>query len=252
MKNKKYLMIGIGVSLVLVGGLIFFFANDKLIKLENKDAENIEQEVIVENIDDSEEKDSEIEENLDLETEEDLEKTEEDLEKTEGDLGKPEADADVKDNEATNTNVAQNQNQQQNQQEADEDPFKKINQLIEESKVEIEEDTGEPAEKIYQRISSKYVSKLENTSKKLIKELIDEEKNNTNGRSGLSEITNEKINELIKINDEGIEELNKTLADKGVHGKYIEHDKHLKKILNTFEAENNKILEEFEKLANNY
>lgn len=243
MKNKKYLIIG--VSIILVGGLIFFFANDKLIKVENKDTDNIEQEVIVEGIDNSEEKDSEIEENLDLETEEDLEKTEEDLEETE-------TDEDVKDNEATNTNVAQKENQQQNQQQADEDPFEKINQLIEESKVEIEEDTGEPAEKIYQRISSKYVSKLENTSKTLIKELIDEEKNNTNGLSGLSEITNEKINELIKINDEGIEELNKTLADKGVHGKYIEHDKHLKKILNTFEAENNKILEEFEKLANNY
>lgn len=232
MKNKKYLMIG--VSLVLVGGLISFFTNDKLIKLENKDADNIEQEVIVEDIDDSKEKDSEIEENLELETEEDLEK--------------PEADEDVKDNEATNTNVAQ----KQNQQKEDEDPFKKIKQLIEESKVEIEEDTGEPAEKIYQRISSKYVSKLENTSKKLIEELKNEEKNNTNGLSGLSEIANAKINELAKINDEGIEELNKTLTDKGVHGKYIEHDKHLKKILDTFEAENNRILDEFEKLANNY
>ena len=232
MKNKKYLMIG--VSLVLVGGLIFFFANDKSIKLENKDADNIEQEVIVEDIDDSEEKDSEIEENLDLETEEDLEKSE--------------ADEDVKDNEATNTNAAQ----KQNQQKVDEDPFEKIKQLIEESKVEIEEDTGEPAEKIYQRISNKYVSKLENTSKKLIEELRDEEKDNTNGLSGLSEIANAKINELVKINDEGIEELNKTLTDKGVHGKYIEHDKHLKKILETFEAENNKILDEFEKLTNNY
>lgn len=232
MKNKKYLMIG--VSLVLVGGLIFFFVNDKLIKLENKDADNIEQEVIVEDIDDSEEKDSEIEEDLDLETEEDLEK--------------PEVDEDIKDNEATNTNAAQ----KQNQQKVDEDPFKKIKQLIEESKVEIEEDTGEPAEKIYQRISSKYVSKLENTSKKLIEELRNEEKNNTNGLSGLSEIANAKINELEKINDEGIEELNKTLTDKGVHGKYIEHDKHLKKILDTFEAENNRILDEFEKLANNY
>lgn len=228
MKNKKYLMIG--VSLVLVGGLIFFFVNDKLIKLENKDADNIEQEVIVEDIDDSEEKDSEIEEDLDLETEEDLEK--------------PEVDEDIKDNEATNTN--------QNQQKVDEDPFEKIKQLIEESKVEIEEDTGEPAEKIYQRISSKYVSKLENTSKKLIEELRNEEKNNTNGLSGLSEIANAKINELVKINDEGIEELNKTLTDKGVHGKYIEHDKHLKKILDTFEAENNRILDEFEKLTNNY
>lgn len=232
MKNKKYLMIG--VSLVLVGGLIFFFVNDKLIKLENKDADNIEQEVIVEDIDDSEEKDSEIEEDLDLETEEDLEK--------------PEVDEDIKDNEATNTNAAQ----KQNQQKVDEDPFEKIKQLIEESKVEIEEDTGEPAEKIYQRISSKYVSKLENTSKKLIEELRNEEKNNTNGLSGLSEIANAKINELEKINDEGIEELNKTLTDKGVHGKYIEHDKHLKKILDTFEAENNRILDEFEKLANNY
>ena len=161
MKNKKYLMIG--VSLVLVGGLIFFFVNDKLIKLENKDADNIEQEVIVEDIDDSEEKDSEIEEDLDLETEEDLEK--------------PEVDEDIKDNEATNTNAAQ----KQNQQKVDEDPFEKIKQLIEESTVEIEEDTGEPAEKIYQRISSKYVSKLENASKKLIEELRDEEKNNTNG-----------------------------------------------------------------------
>lgn len=232
MKNKKYLMIG--VSLVLVGGLIFFFVNDKLIKLENKDADNIEQEVIVEDIDDSEEKDSEIEEDLDLETEENLEK--------------PEVDEDIKDNEATNTNAAQ----KQNQQKVDEDPFEKIKQLIEESKVEIEEDTGEPAEKIYQRISSKYVSKLENTSKKLIEELRNEEKNNTNGLSGLSEIANAKINELEKINDEGIEELNKTLTDKGVHGKYIEHDKHLKKILDTFEAENNRILDEFEKLANNY
>lgn len=232
MKNKKYLMIG--VSLVLVGGLIFFFAKDKLIKVENKDTDNIEQETIVEDIDDSKEKDSEIEENLELETEEDLEK--------------PEVDEDIKDNEATNTNVAQ----KQNQQKEDEDPFKKIKQLIEESKVEIEEDTGEPAEKIYQRISSKYVSKLENTSKKLIEELRNEEKNNTNGLSGLSEITNAKINELAKINDEGIEELNKTLTDKGVHGKYIEHDKHLKKILDTFEAENNRILDEFEKLANNY
>lgn len=232
MKNKKYLMIG--VSLVLVGGLIFFFVNDKLIKLENKDADNIEQEVIVEDIDDSEEKDSEIEEDLDLETEEDLEK--------------PEVDEDIKDNEATNTNAAQ----KQNQQKVDEDPFEKIKQLIEESKVEIEEDTGEPAEKIYQRISSKYVSKLENTSKKLIEELRNEEKNNTNGLSGLSEIANAKINELEKINDEGIEELNKTLTDKGVHGKYIEHDKHLKKILDTFEAENNRILDEFEKLTNNY
>ena len=119
MKNKKYLMIG--VSLVLVGGLIFFFVNDKLIKLENKDADNIEQEVIVEDIDDSEEKDSEIEEDLDLETEEDLEK--------------PEVDEDIKDNEATNTNAAQ----KQNQQKVDEDPFEKIKQLIEESKVEIEE-----------------------------------------------------------------------------------------------------------------
>lgn len=232
MKNKKYLMIG--VSLVLVGGLIFFFAKDKLIKVENKDTDNIEQEIVVEDIDDSEEKDIETEENLDLETEEDLEETE--------------VDEDVKDNEATNTNVAQNQNQQKE----DEDPFKKIKQLIEESKVEIEEDTGEPAEKIYQRISSKYVSKLENTSKKLIEELRNEEKNNTNGLSGLSEIANAKINELEKINDEGIEELNKTLTDKGVHGKYIEHDKHLKKILDTFEAENNRILDEFEKLANNY
>lgn len=232
MKNKKYLMIG--VSLVLVGGLIFFFAKDKLIKVENKDTDNIEQEVIVEDIDDSEEKDSEIEEDLDLETEEDSEETE--------------IDEDVKDNEATNTNVAQ----KQNEQKEDEDPFKKIKQLIEESKVEIEEDTGEPAEKIYQRISSKYVSKLENTSKKLIEELRNEEKNNTNGLSGLSEIANAKINELVKINDEGIEELNKTLTDKGVHGKYIEHDKHLKKILDTFEAENNRILDEFEKLTNNY
>lgn len=232
MKNKKYLMIG--VSLVLVGGLIFFFAKDKLIKVENKDTDNIEQEVIVEDIDDSEEKDSEIEEDLDLETEEDLEK--------------PEVDEDIKDNEATNTNAAQ----KQNQQKVDEDPFEKIKQLIEESKVEIEEDTGEPAEKIYQRISSKYVSKLENTSKKLIEELRNEEKNNTNGLSGLSEIANAKINELEKINDEGIEELNKTLTDKGVHGKYIEHDKHLKKILDTFEAENNRILDEFEKLTNNY
>lgn len=232
MKNKKYLMIG--VSLVLVGGLIFFFAKDKLIKVENKDTDNIEQEVIVEDIDDSEEKDSEIEENLDLETEEDLEETK--------------TDEDVQDNEATNTNVTQ----KQNQQKVDEDPFKKIKQLIEESKVEIEEDTGEPAEKIYQRISSKYVSKLENTSKKLIEELRNEEKNNTNGLSGLSEIANEKIDELAKINDEGIEELNKTLTDKGVHGKYIEHNKHLKKILDTFEAENNKILDEFEKLTNNY
>jgi len=232
MKNKKYLMIG--VSLVLVGGLIFFFAKDKLIKVENKDTDNIEQEVIVEDIDDSEEKDSEIEEDLDLETEEDLEK--------------PEVDEDIKDNEATNTNAAQ----KQNQQKVDEDPFEKIKQLIEESKVEIEEDTGEPAEKIYQRISSKYVSKLENTSKKLIEELRNEEKNNTNGLSGLSEIANAKINELVKINDEGIEELNKTLTDKGVHGKYIEHDKHLKKILDTFEAENNRILDEFEKLTNNY
>ena len=232
MKNKKYLMIG--VSLVLVGGLIFFFAKDKLIKVENKDTDNIEQEVIVEDIDDSEEKDSEIEENLDLETEEDLEK--------------PEVDEDIKDNEATNTNAAQ----KQNQQKVDEDPFEKIKQLIEESKVEIEEDTGEPAEKIYQRISSKYVSKLENASKKLIEELRDEEKNNINGLAGLSEITNEKIDELAKINDEGIEELNKTLTDKGVHGKHIEHDKHLKKIIDTFEAENNKILDEFEKLTNNY
>lgn len=250
MKNKKYLIIG--VSIVLVGGLIFFFANNKLIKLEDKDDENIKQEVIVGDIDNSEEKDSEIEENLDLETEEDLEITEEDLEETDEDLEKPEANEDVKDNEATNTNVTQNPNQQQNQQEEYEDPFKEIRQQIEESKVEIEEDTGEPAEKIYQRISSKYVSKLENTSKQLIKELIDEEKNNTNGRSGLSEITNEKINELLKINDEGLEELNKTLADKGVHGNYIEHAKHLNKIIDTFEAENNKILEEFEKLANNY
>ena len=229
MKNKKYLMIG--VSLVLVGGLIFFFAKDKLIKVENKDTDNIEQETIVEDIDDSKEKDSEIEENLELETEEDLEK--------------PEVDEDIKDNEATAA-------QKQNQQKVDEDPFEKIKQLIEESKVEIEEDTGEPAEKIYQRISSKYVSKLENTSKKLIEELRDEEKNNTNGLSGLSEIANEKINELVKINDEGIEELNKTLTDKGVHGKYIEHNKHLKKIIDTFEAENNKILDEFEKLTNNY
>lgn len=241
MKNKKYLMIG--VSLVLVGGLIFFFVNDKLIKLENKDADNIEQEVIVEDIDDSEEKDSEIEEDLDLETEENLEKPEVDE-----DIKDNEADEDIKDNEATNTNAAQ----KQNQQKVDEDPFEKIKQLIEESKVEIEEDTGEPAEKIYQRISSKYVSKLENTSKKLIEELRNEEKNNTNGLSGLSEIANAKINELEKINDEGIEELNKTLTDKGVHGKYIEHDKHLKKILDTFEAENNRILDEFEKLANNY
>lgn len=229
MKNKKYLMIG--VSLVLVGGLIFFFAKDKLIKVENKDTDNIEQETIVEDIDDSKEKDSEIEENLELETEEDLEK--------------PEVDEDIKDNEATAA-------QKQNQQKVDEDPFEKIKQLIEESKVEIEEDTGEPAEKIYQRISSKYVSKLENTSKKLIEELRDEEKNNINGLAGLSEITNEKIDELAKINDEGIEELNKTLTDKGVHGKHIEHDKHLKKILDTFEAENNKILDEFEKLTNNY
>lgn len=248
MKNKKYLIIG--VSIVLVGGLIFFFANNKLIKLEYKDDENIKQEVIVGDIDESEKKDREIEENLNLETEEDLETTGEDLEETEEDLEKPGANEDVKDNEATNTNVTQNPNQQQNQQEEYEDPFKEIRQEIEENK--IEEDTGEPAEKIYQRISSKYVSKLENTSKKLIKELIDEEKNNTNGRSGLSEITNEKINELLKINKEGLEELNKTLTDKGVHGNYIEHDKHLKKILDTFEAENNKILEEFEKLANNY
>ena len=229
MKNKKYLMIG--VSLVLVGGLIFFFAKDKLIKVENKDTDNIEQETIVEDIDDSKEKDSEIEENLELETEEDLEK--------------PEVDEDIKDNEATAA-------QKQNQQKVDEDPFEKIKQLIEESKVEIEEDTGEPAEKIYQRISSKYVSKLENASKKLIEELRNEEKNNINGLSGLSEIANEKINELVKINDEGIEELNKTLTDKGVHGKHIEHDKHLKKIIDTFEAENNKILDEFEKLTNNY
>ena len=46
--------------------------------------------------------------------------------------------------------------------------------------------------------------------------------------------------------------MGETLADKGIYGMHEEYEKYSKIITNTFEKENQKIIDKFQDLANNY
>ena len=178
----------------------------------------------------------------------------------EGEVNGNEPGDDIEDvDEATNVgnNKTEGGNKQSTSQDSSDKPaingeLEKLKKKIEDAAVEIKEDTGEPAGKMYEKIFSNYNAKLQSSSTKLINELTNEDKNNTSGLEGLSNITNKKLASLLDTHIEGIGAMSKVLDEKGIHGQHSEYQNWSQKLSDVHDKEAEKILTTFEELARKY
>lgn len=239
--NKKILIITILlISVILL--TLFVYNNKSEIDIDNKSAS--EQVVEDENLTIDEEFEKETEGELNKDDKNDDSKLDNDIE-------------DIDKTINVGNNKTEGGNKQSTSQDSSDKPvineeFEKLKKKIEDSAVEIEEDTGEPAEKMYEKIFSNYNTKLQNSSTKLTNELINEDKNNINNLEDLSNITNKKLTVLLDVNLQGIEAMGKVLDEKGIHGKHDEYQKWSQKLSDVYDKETEKILTTFEELAGKY
>lgn len=188
-------------------------------------------------------------------------KHEEEVDKeVEGEVNESEPGDNIEDIDKT-TSVGNNKTGGGNKQSTSQDPsdkpvineeLEKLKKKVEEAVVEIKEDTGEPAGKMYEKIFNNYNAKLKSSSTKFISELINEDKVNTNGLEGLSNITNKKLTSLLDIHIEGFETMKKVLEEKGIYGQHTEYQEWVEKLSDMYNKETEKILTTFESLASKY
>lgn len=237
--NKKTLIITILSTLIIV--LAFFVYNNKAeVDIDSKSAggQVIEGDNLI----------------IDKKHKEEIDKEAED------EVNESEPGDNIKDIDKT-ANVGNNKAGGENKQSTSQDPSDKpvineelenLKKKVEDSAVEIKEDIGEPANKMYEKIFNNYNAKLKSSSTKFISELANEEKVNTNGLEGLSNIANKKLSSLLDIQIEGFETMKKVLEEKGIHGQHTEYQRWVEKLSETHSKEVEKILVKFGSLAEKY
>lgn len=92
----------------------------------------------------------------------------------------------------------------------------------------------------YQSILDEFSKKLKTATPKLVKEYKQEASKNSNGITGLAEISNNKIQELAKISTDGIEEMAKLMYSSG-SGSYSEYEKWAGKLQDVYTKQAGKI-----------
>ena len=98
----------------------------------------------------------------------------------------------------------------------------------------------ETADEAYARILSEYTGKLKNATPNLISEYKSEAKGNTEGISGLADLSIEKTSELAKISIDGTGKMAEILLNKD-DGKYEKYESWAKKLTNVYMEEAAKI-----------
>lgn len=100
------------------------------------------------------------------------------------------------------------------------------------------------AEESYQSILDEYTSKLQNATPGLIEEYYDEAADNTDGLTGLAEISNSKIGKLAEIETDGVSEMAKVMLYQG-SGNYDEYEEWAGKLYDVYEVEAGKIMDAY-------